>query len=114
MTPDPSIYTVVITLITVLSSTAAWKFFEKRLSIKAEEVRDEERQRHLYRDDLRERVAVLESKLDEAHKDRDELMSKIIKMAESLAAMKVEIEFLRKENETLKKQLKAANKEVQG
>jgi peptidoglycan hydrolase CwlO-like protein len=111
MTPDPSIYTVIITLITVLGSTAGWKFFEKRLTVNAQEARDEERQKHLYRDDLRERVAVLESKLDEAHKDRDELMSKIIKMSESLAAMKVEIEFLRKENESLKKQLKAANKE---
>jgi len=111
MTIDPSLYTVAITLITTLGSTAAWNFWMKRLVIKTREAQDDERQKHMYRDDLRERVAVLESKLDEAHKDRDELMSKIIKMSEALAAMKVEIEFLRKENESLKKQLKAASKD---
>lgn len=108
---ETSIYTIVVTLVTALGSTAAWNFYEKRLQIKAREEREEEKQKHLYRDDLRERVAVLESKLEESHRERDELMARIIKMSESLAAMKVEIEFLRKENDLLKKQLKASNKD---
>jgi len=28
-------YTIFVTLITVLTSTAAWKFYEKRMSLKA-------------------------------------------------------------------------------
>lgn len=107
MTIDSSIATVVVTLITALGSTAAWNFYEKKLAIRTKEQQEEEKQRHLYRDDLRERVAVMESKLEESHKERDVLMEKIVKLSETIAAMKVEIEFLRKENDTLKKQLKA-------
>ena len=98
--------TVVITLITALGSTAAWRYYERWLTIKANEKKEEDQQTHLYRDDLRERVAVLESKLEESYKERNDLMVKIIKLSESLAAMKVEIEFLRKENEKLRAQLK--------
>lgn len=98
--------TVVITLITALGSTAAWRYYERWLTIKTNEKKQEDQQTHLYRDDLRERVAVLESKLEESYKERNDLMVKIIKLSESLAAMKVEIEFLRKENEKLRAQLK--------
>ena len=108
---EASIYTVFITLVTALGSTAAWNFYEKKLQLKAKEAQEEEKQKHLYRDDLRERVAVLESKLEESHRERDELMTKIIKLSETIAAMKVEIEFLRKENDNLKKQVKASNKD---
>jgi chromosome segregation ATPase len=106
-----SLYTVVIALITAVSSTAAWSFWTKRLAIQANDAREEEKQKHLYRDDLRERVAVLESKLEESHKERDELMNKIVKLSETIAAMKVEIEFLRKENESLKRQLRNSNRD---
>jgi len=100
-----SVETIVITLVTALGSTAAWRYYERWLTIRAKEKKEEEQQVHLYRDDLRERVAVLESKLEESYKERNELMVKIIKLSESLAAMKVEIEFLRKENEKLRAQL---------
>ena len=65
---------------------------------------------HMFRDDLRERVAVLEDKLERSYKERTDLQSEILKMAESLAALRVEVEFLRKENETLKKQLQDQSK----
>lgn len=107
MTPDPSLYTVIIAIVTAFSSTAAWNFWTRKLALRASEAKEEEKQRHLYRDDLRERVAILESKLEESHKERDVLMEKIVKLSETIAAMKVEIEFLRKENDTLKRQLKA-------
>jgi predicted nuclease with TOPRIM domain len=52
--------------------------------------------------DLRERVAVLESKLERAEREKDELQQEMFKLIESLAAIKVEVEFLRKENAYLK------------
>ena len=97
---------VMITAITVLGSTAAWSFYEKRMKLRFQEDREDERQQHLFRDDLRERVAILESKLETSYKEREELQSEIRKLSEATAAMRVEIDFLRKENETLRKQLK--------
>ena len=97
---------VMITAITVLGSTAAWSFYEKRMKLRFQEDREDERQQHLFRDDLRERVAVLEAKLETSYKEREELQSEFRKLSEATAAMRVEIDFLRKENETLRKQLK--------
>ena len=98
---------VLVTAITVLGSTAAWNFYEKRMRLKHKEDQEENRQQYLFRDDLRERVAVLESKLEAAYKDREELQNEIRQLAEQTAAMRVEIDFLRKENELLRKQLRA-------
>lgn len=98
---------VLVTAITVLGSTAAWNFYEKRMRLKHKEDQEENRQLYLFRDDLRERVAVLESKLEAAYKDREELQNEIRQLAEQTAAMRVEIDFLRKENELLRKQLRA-------
>lgn len=97
---------VMITAITVLGSTAAWSFYEKRMKLRFQEDREDERQQHLFRDDLRERVAVLESKLETSYKEREELQTEIRKLSEATAAMRVEIDFLRKENESLRRQLK--------
>lgn len=97
---------VMITAITVLGSTAAWSFYEKRMKLRFQEDREDDRQQHLFRDDLRERVAILESKLETSYKEREELQTEIRKLSEATAAMRVEIDFLRKENETLRKQLK--------
>ena len=52
--------------------------------------------------DLRERVAVLESKLERAEREKDEMQQEMLKLVETLAAIKVEVEFLRKENAYLK------------
>jgi peptidoglycan hydrolase CwlO-like protein len=97
---------VVITAITVLGSTAAWNFYEKRLKMQSQSDQEEMKQQHLFRDDLRERVAVLESKLETSYKEREELQTELRKLSEATAAMRVEIDFLRKENEALRKQLK--------
>ena len=105
-----NIATILITAITVLGSSAAWNFYDRKLKINAQQDADREKNNHMFRDDLRERVAVLEDKLERSYKERTDLQSEILKMAESLAALRVEVEFLRKENETLKKQLQDQSK----
>lgn len=97
---------VLITAITVLGSTAAFNFYEKRMKLQSQVEGEEMKQQHLFRDDLRERVAVLEAKLESSYKEREDLQTEIRKLSEATAAMRVEIDYLRKENETLRKQLK--------
>jgi peptidoglycan hydrolase CwlO-like protein len=95
-----------VAIATGLSSTAAWQFYTNRALASDKKAQEEREQFNLYQDNLRERVAILESKLEEAYKDREELQDRILKLAEATAAMRVEIDFLRKENEGLRNRLK--------
>lgn len=94
-----------VAVITGLFSSTAWQFYTKRAAAADKKREQEQEQIHLYQDNLRERVAVLESKLEEAYKEREELQDKILKLAEITAAMRVEIDFLRRENEKLRSQI---------
>jgi len=97
-----NLYTIIITLITVLGGAGAWKFYERRMEIKREKEREEDQHIHLFRDDLRERVAVLESKLEDSTRREKVLLEEIRQLSETVAALKVEIEYLRRENERLR------------
>ena len=93
-----------IAVITGLFSSTAWQFYTNRAAAADKKQATEQKQAQLYQDNLRERVAVLESKLEESYKEREELQDRILKLAEITAAMRVEIDFLRKENEMLRSQ----------
>jgi cell division protein FtsB len=97
-----NLYTALITLITVLGGAGAWKFYERRLEMTRQKEKEEDEQVHLFRDDLRERVAVLESKLEESSKREVTLLEEIRRLSETVAALKVEIEYLRRENNSLR------------
>jgi peptidoglycan hydrolase CwlO-like protein len=99
---QPTIITVLTTLTTVLGSTAAWNYYEKRLLVKQKEDSQRERERSEYKDDLRERVAVMESKLQKSEEDKKTLQEEVLRLVEKIAALSVEVEFLRKENGELK------------
>jgi hypothetical protein len=101
MSPE-SYVTIIVTAITVLGSSTAWRFYESRLKLKSEEESERRKQSNQMHVELRERVAVLESKLERAEREKDEMQQEMFKLIESLAAIKVEVEFLRKENAYLK------------
>ena len=104
---DSNLITVLITLVTVLGSGAAWQFYEKRMRLRHEESEKDKQEHFLYRDDLRERVAVLESKLEQSQKEKVELLETLRELSEQTAALRVEVEFLKKENERLHEELQA-------
>ena len=102
---DNQIITLIGTFIVALTGTKAWDYYQKRLETKRQEKLGEQKETHLYRDDLGERVAVLEHKLDESHKERESLLVEIKELSEKLAAMTVKIEFLERENNELRTRL---------
>ena len=104
---DSNVITVLITLVTVLGSGAAWQFYEKRMNLRHAESEKDKKEHLLYRDDLRERVAVLESKLEQSQKEKVELLETLRELSEQTAALRVEVEFLKKENERLHDELHA-------
>ena len=99
---DGEILNIAITVVTVLGSAGAWQFYQNRLKLKHQEKQEDRSEQTLFRDDLRERVAVLEEKLEQAWKEKAEVSEKLIKVTTQLAEYKVRLEFLEKENERLK------------
>jgi len=70
------------------------------LKQKREVQQEEKAEQALYRDDLIKRVEKLEE-------EREENMVKIMDMMSTMSAMKVEVEYLKRENEILKLKLDA-------
>lgn len=95
-------YTVIVTVVSVLGSAGAWQFYQNRMKLKYQAEKDDKSDQNLYRDDLRERVAVLESKLEEERDEKDKRQDEITKLQTTLAEYKVRLEFLEKENERLR------------
>ena len=95
------IITLLVAVVGTLGGASAWQFYQKRLEIRAASDEKDKAQQHVYRDDLRERVAILEAKLDSSRNERDELLEKLRVLAEETAALRVEVQFLREEREKL-------------
>ena len=95
-------YTVIITIVSVLGSAGAWQFYQNRMKLKYQAEKEDKTDQNLYRDDLRERVAVLESRLEEERDEKDKRQDEITKLQTTLAEYKVRLEFLEKENERLR------------
>lgn len=88
---DTSVWTVLITAVTVLGSASAWRFYEKR-ALKKEKDED------FIKNDCRDRITKLEALLEEGSKEKDEMRELILSLTEKVAALSVKVEFLQKEN----------------
>ena len=102
-----NIYSVVITAITVLGGTTAFRYYEKRAMRKE---RDEEFIRH----DCKDRITKLETLLQESSKEKDELRSMVLALTKEVAALSVKVEFLTRENDKLEKALPKTKKQLNG
>lgn len=98
MTSD-SVWTVLITIVTVLGSTSAWRFYEKRAMRK-------ERDEDFVRDDCRDRIAKLEALLQLSSKEKDDMRTTILSLTEKVSALTVKVEFLQKENSELLEEMR--------
>ena len=91
-------YSVIITAITVLGGTGAWRYYEKRALNKD---RDDEFIRH----DCKDRISKLEGLLESAAREKDELRSMVLSLTKEVAALSVKVEYLTKENDKLEKSI---------
>lgn len=97
MTED-SIWTVLVTMITVLGSTSAWKYYEK----KADAKKDED---NFIKQDCRDRILKLEALLQESASEKDKLRQTVLELTEKVSALTVKVEFLQKENDDMYRKL---------
>ncbi len=96
----PTTIAVVAATLTGLLSAGAFKFYEFVLKQRREVEKEEKAEQALYRDDLIKRVEKLET-------EREESLEMMMKLREEMSAMKVQVEFMQKENEILKLRLEA-------
>lgn len=93
---------ILITLATVFTSAGAWQYYQNRLRVKHQELKENRGEQVMFRDDLRERVVILEQKLEQAYNEKQEVSERLAKVMTELAEYKVRLEFLEKENDRLK------------
>lgn len=89
-----SIYAIIITLITVLGSAGAWRYYEKR----AENRREEE---NYIKDDCSKRIDKLEALLEKGAEEKNELRDKILELTKNVAELTIKVKYLEMENKRL-------------
>lgn len=94
-----NIYTVLITIVSVLGGASAWRYYEKRADKK-------EKDEDFIKKDCRERISKLEALLSAASKEKDDMRLMILDLTRQVAALTVKVEFLTRENEELHKKAK--------
>jgi hypothetical protein len=93
---DSNIWSVLITAITVLGGTTAFRYYEKR-AIHRE--RDDDFIRH----DCKDRISKLEALLEASAREKDDLRNLVLKLTSEVAELRVKVDFLSTENIKLKK-----------
>ena len=96
----PTTTAAIVAAVTGVFSAGAFKFYEFMLKQKREKQVEEKAEQTMYRDDLIKRVEKLEQ-------ERDEHLQQIIDLMTDIAGMKVEIDYVKKENEILKLKIDA-------
>jgi len=81
-----NIWSVLITALTVLGGTSAFRYYEKRAMRKE---KDDEFIRH----DCKDRIAKLEALLEASSREKDELRSMVLELTKEVAALRVKVEF---------------------
>ena len=86
-----NIYTVLITVITTLGGTSAWRYFERRASNKESDER-------YIRMDCQTRITKLEILLEKASEEKDELRALVLHLSTEVAKLQTQIAFLETQN----------------
>ena len=102
-----NIYTVIITVVTVLGGTSLWRFLERRAMKK-------ERDDDFIRIDCKERIAKLEALLIESAREKDEMRDLILKLTSEVAELRTKVEYLSDENDRLERKFKKDRTQLNG
>ena len=80
-------WSVLITAITVLGGTSAFRYYERRALHKE---RDDEFIRH----DCKDRITKLEALLERSSQEKDEMRAQILELVAEVAALRTELKYL--------------------
>lgn len=95
---------IIVPIVGVLSTAGIWQYLQFRSKQKFEEAKynNETSPDAMYRQDLKQRVTKLEQLLEESSKEKDEMRLRIEQLIAEVHALRVEVDYLKRENERLK------------
>lgn len=95
---------ILVPLIGILGTTGIWQYLQFRQKTKLEErkYQTETSADMMYRDDLKNRVKNLEALLAVSSEEKDAMRDEIKTLVAEVNALRVEVDYLKKENERLK------------
>lgn len=96
--PQLDLTSIIVTALTMLGGTGAWNYYSKKLELKNKSAEAEIQEKNLYRDDLRERVAILEDRLENERRENDALHIELGELKSKMMEYIVRLEYLEKEN----------------
>lgn len=91
-----AVYSIILAIITLLGSAAAWRYYDAR----AEERRSDN---NFIKKDFKERIDKLELLLERSSDEKDELRNNILELTRQVSELKVKVDFLETENAKLKR-----------
>ena len=95
---------IIVPLASIFTTAGVWQFLQFRRKQKFEETKynKENSTDAMYKADLKERVCKLEDLLAESSKEKDEMRSRIELLIGEVNSLRVEVEYLKRENDRLK------------
>ena len=82
-----NIYSVLITAVTVMGGSAAWRFYEKRAAKKEDDDR-------WIKNDCTSRITKLEALLEASSREKDEMRAVILQLTAQVAELRTKVEYL--------------------
>jgi hypothetical protein len=82
-----NIYSVLLTAVTVMGGSAAWRYYEKRAAKKEDDDR-------FIRNDCTSRITKLEALLEQSSKEKDEMRQIILSLTAQVAELRTKVEYL--------------------
>jgi len=82
-----NIYSVLMTAVTVMGGSAAWRYYEKRAAKKEEDDR-------WIKNDCTSRITKLEALLEQSSKEKDEMRAIILTLTAQVAELKTKVDYL--------------------
>lgn len=96
------ITTILITAVTVLGSSEAFKYYKNRLQLKHKEKIDKYSRKNAHTEDLKDRVQKMEDLLTQCIAGKEELQAQLLNLTGEVSTLRERVKSLEKENERLK------------
>jgi len=91
---ENTVLTIIVTLLGLLGSGAAWKYYEKRAIAK-------DKIDNFINEDCRKRIEKLEQLLERSAKEKDNMRDEILKLSKLVSELSMKVRFLEEENKDL-------------
>lgn len=96
------IITIIITTITVLGSSQAFRYYQKKIQLKHKEKVKKYANQSAFTDNLKDRISKMEEGLQDCIVGREKMQIQLLELTAEVSTLRERVKHLEKENERLK------------